>query len=305
MAEQPPTTEERVSDGGHLDDDLLSAYLNADAHDPAERQRIEAHLAGCERCRRALAGLRVVVSQLQALPSPAPSRSFRLTPAMVPLRVVVPDPWFIRFQPGLRRLTAVAALLLVMVVSADLVSHEIPRESARRETPTPALTTGASSVATASGGGAEKSASSAAQSAADSAAAPSATNVGNASGAVSGRSAGSAASPAAAAAMPQMSSTGPSSTPAAAQPGAASAASAATALPTVAPTLSPEPTAAPATPFANAAAPPTGRAQAGPSSTASHAVWRLIELGLFVVTLWLLVAATVLPRIGRYQPPRA
>ena len=55
----------------------LSAY--ADGELPAtEAQHMEAHLAGCESCRRELAELRQIRALLRALPAPRLSRSFTL-----------------------------------------------------------------------------------------------------------------------------------------------------------------------------------------------------------------------------------
>jgi hypothetical protein len=62
----------------HVDSDL-SAYLDAELA-PAERGRVDAHLATCDRCSRRLAELRATVSLVAALPSARPARS--LVPAV-------------------------------------------------------------------------------------------------------------------------------------------------------------------------------------------------------------------------------
>jgi hypothetical protein len=62
----------------HADRDL-SAYLDAELT-PAERTRVDAHLATCDRCSRRLGELRATASLVAALPSPRPARS--LVPAV-------------------------------------------------------------------------------------------------------------------------------------------------------------------------------------------------------------------------------
>ncbi|MDI3341474.1 MAG: zf-HC2 domain-containing protein [Sphaerobacter sp.] len=110
--------------GDHIPDELLSAYLAGDLEDPAAAERIERHLAACARCRAALGELRALRHLLRDLPAPAVPRSFALTPDMVRPAKVVAGPWFVRFQPALRWASAVAALLLVLVLTADLLVHQ-------------------------------------------------------------------------------------------------------------------------------------------------------------------------------------
>ncbi len=57
----------------HVDPDL-SAYLDAELL-PAERDRVQAHLASCEQCRARLADLTATARLVAALPSPWPARS--------------------------------------------------------------------------------------------------------------------------------------------------------------------------------------------------------------------------------------
>src|SRR5579884_2217686 len=112
--------------GPHLDTETLSAYLDGELRAPDELDRVRAHLASCQSCRRDLAELRTVVQLLGEQSLPEAPRSFRLTPAMAaPAETVepAPIPWAIRAQPALRRLTALAAVLLVVVVTSDLIVH--------------------------------------------------------------------------------------------------------------------------------------------------------------------------------------
>lgn len=102
----------------HLDDETLSAYLDHALAAPV-RSSVAAHLAGCAACRRTLAELRAVVTLLGDLPAPAPPRSFALTPAMAAAR----QPRIIRLLPHLRALTAVAAVVLLISFTPDLLSR--------------------------------------------------------------------------------------------------------------------------------------------------------------------------------------
>ncbi|MEO9255252.1 MAG: zf-HC2 domain-containing protein [Tepidiformaceae bacterium] len=62
--------------------DNISAYLDGELSQP-ERMRFEAHLRGCDECRRELAGQRELKLLLTVLPETTVARSFRLTPEMV------------------------------------------------------------------------------------------------------------------------------------------------------------------------------------------------------------------------------
>ncbi len=94
--------------------DILSQYIDGEVT-PAERARIEAHLATCEACRRELIQLRRVVSLLHSVPmAPAP-RSFALTPRMAP----APRRWW-RLSEYAPVAAAVAASLFLVVLFADL-----------------------------------------------------------------------------------------------------------------------------------------------------------------------------------------
>jgi hypothetical protein len=123
-------------------DELLSAYLAMpEDYAPAVRSAVEAHLAGCDTCRTALAQLSGLVLALHALPEVAPARSFVLTPAL--LGEAAPAPRTVREsavvrQPGfldraaawaydhlntVRWATGAAAMLFVAVLAVDLMAH--------------------------------------------------------------------------------------------------------------------------------------------------------------------------------------
>ncbi len=103
---------------GHVDAVLLSAYLDAQVT-PAERRRIEAHLAACVACRQELASLRQTVALVQALPRLRVPHAFTLSAAQVGLdRPARQAAW----RGGLvRGLAAVSALVLVAVMAAALL----------------------------------------------------------------------------------------------------------------------------------------------------------------------------------------
>lgn len=114
--------------------DRLSEYLDGGL-DADERASLEAHLAECERCRKALVGLREVVAQARRLPEAAPSED--LWPgiaaaigaplrarrgAVIPLPTAEPRASFARASRGVTltapQLAAAAVLLVVTSVSA-------------------------------------------------------------------------------------------------------------------------------------------------------------------------------------------
>lgn len=277
----------------HPSDDELSAYLNGDSADLAARQRLETHLESCVACRERLAELRTVVRLLRGFEHPVPKRSFRLDPGMVsapplpepePVRI---DPWIVRVQPALRRLTAIAAVLLVLLVSADVLTHRDSSESGSRETSALSSANQApDSTSVMSAGAAE----SVPKSTAAATQAPAATAA-SSSGGESSSAGSSAEAPVTSAASGQATSESVSPSSAAddarSSEGFAPEASAAA--------MSVQQTEASGQPPADAVPAPNAATHGGRSS------WRLVELAVGVVVIWLLFLTVVLPRLPRQR----
>ena len=103
----------------HVDVDTLSAYLDHQIA-PAERARVEGHLADCIACRDELDGLRRTVTLLQALPRVPVPRAFTLSEAQVGIRRPEPRPAWVGWARGLAAVTAIA---LVAVVAVSLLNQ--------------------------------------------------------------------------------------------------------------------------------------------------------------------------------------
>lgn len=130
----------------HPDDVVLAGYLDApDDFTASERAAIAAHLEGCAACRTTVAELQTLVAALAALPEVEPARSFALTPAMVgqmehartptlprseprgakqPVVVQQSSVWYARQMRAVRWATAVAAVLFVLVLTVDFTSNQ-------------------------------------------------------------------------------------------------------------------------------------------------------------------------------------
>ena len=99
--------------------DTLSAYLDHQIT-PAERARVEGHLADCIACRDELDGLRRTVTLLQALPRVPVPRAFTLSEAQVGIRRPEPRPAWVGWTQGFAAVTAIA---LVAVVAVSLLNR--------------------------------------------------------------------------------------------------------------------------------------------------------------------------------------
>ncbi len=110
----------------------LSPYLDGylAANDVAW---LETHLSQCHRCSDELASLRATVSLLGQMPQAAARRSFLLRPRPAPVPVPVPA-WGWR---GLRFGTAMATILVVAVVTANVLGVVSPRPAASPAPPLP------------------------------------------------------------------------------------------------------------------------------------------------------------------------
>jgi hypothetical protein len=101
--------------------DRLSAYIDGEL-DPPAAERLESHLAECERCRLELEQLRATVSGLRDLPELEPPRSFTLSPERVaaprPRQPAAPP---LAFGARIAAVGLAAALAAVLVVDlADI-----------------------------------------------------------------------------------------------------------------------------------------------------------------------------------------
>lgn len=105
-----PTEHERAQD-------LLSDYLDGRLS-PQATTWLEEHLQVCNStCPRDLEALRHTVQMVRQLPAVPPPRSFALSQSMLTPRRVPPPGWIQLYLP---RATAVAALLLIVLISGDL-----------------------------------------------------------------------------------------------------------------------------------------------------------------------------------------
>lgn len=112
----------------------LSEYLDATPRErTANWQSIEGHLQSCPACRAVLNDLHVMVQMLQSLPEIEAPQRYAVPlatdgPAMEPaasepIRLQETPQWHIRHAAKVRWATAVAAMLFVFVLSADLVTN--------------------------------------------------------------------------------------------------------------------------------------------------------------------------------------
>jgi len=97
----------------------LSEYLDG-VLNLSEGAHVDAHLADCTECRAELAELRYVVSMTQALPTMRAPRSFTLSPEVAAR--ARPQWRFGWLYATLRSFTAMAAVLLVVICSADFLA---------------------------------------------------------------------------------------------------------------------------------------------------------------------------------------
>ena len=107
------------SERAHVAVDTLSAYLDHQIA-PAERARVEGHLADCAACQGELDGLRQTVTLLQALPRVPVPRAFTLSEAQVGIRRPQTQPVWVGWARGLAAVTAIA---LVAIVAVSLLNQ--------------------------------------------------------------------------------------------------------------------------------------------------------------------------------------
>lgn len=121
-------------EAAHPTVEQLSEYLDSDVdRNASDHQAIAGHLAHCQDCTEVLADLRAMVHALGTLPDREAPRSFALTPTMVQPATQPAEPvvlqesaqWHARHAAKVRWATAVAAILFVFVISADLLTNTI------------------------------------------------------------------------------------------------------------------------------------------------------------------------------------
>jgi hypothetical protein len=100
----------------HASTEQLSALLD-DRSEPEDRAYLAGHVDGCIVCSNELADLRTVRGLLRALPVYLPPRSFA-----IPIEEVRVEPRFRRLIPITRVLSAVAAVLCVVLFAADAMT---------------------------------------------------------------------------------------------------------------------------------------------------------------------------------------
>jgi hypothetical protein len=98
-------------------EESLSAYVDGELS-PREKRRVEEHLKECRACSESFTTLRQTVALLKELPVLTAPRSFAIRPAVVrPKPVRAPSAWGYGL---LRGATALATLLLVLLIGADV-----------------------------------------------------------------------------------------------------------------------------------------------------------------------------------------
>ncbi|HEY3107333.1 MAG TPA: zf-HC2 domain-containing protein, partial [Chloroflexota bacterium] len=113
--------------GAHVRDEL-SAYLDGEL-EPAGRQAVDDHLAGCAECRAELDGLRQTRDLLRAVRPVAPPRSFAITAEMAaaarPVPLTLPPRQSGTFR-ALRNATGAAAAMFVALMMVNLIGYSTP-----------------------------------------------------------------------------------------------------------------------------------------------------------------------------------
>ena len=116
-SEQPRGGDEARN--AHLDEDLLSAFLDDAPHglDTGVRAQAEAHLAICADCRASLREIAALRALLRALPQAELRRSFILTPELAAAAGGPRRPWQApRWLWPTRWATAVAAVIFTLTI---------------------------------------------------------------------------------------------------------------------------------------------------------------------------------------------
>lgn len=103
-------------------EESLSAYMDGELS-PADRARVEEHLQRCKSCTQNLRTLQHTVRLVRELPAMSAPRSFAVRPAVTRARPVRAAPsWGYGVLKGA---TAIAALLLMLLIGGDLAWHVV------------------------------------------------------------------------------------------------------------------------------------------------------------------------------------
>ncbi len=291
-----PTSERQPN---HRNEHLTDAELNELVDGTLagrDRERAQAHLAACPECEERYQSMLATVTALKQAPSVMPRRSFQLTPEQAKLPEKQPS-WLDRFAerllpgvPAIKAATIAVALLFISVTAFDVLTDQSgqndtsPQTSVQREADLPApaaentqpATTempmlGESSEPPSDTGGSDT--------------APQESEPDDESASESDEAEESFASsamqeaPAAPAPAVQQTTVASSPTP---EPTATSTTTA-----TPEPTVTPSPTATPAS------------ESDGWSAGFTLSWWRIAELGLFMVLIWLVVSWVGRSRVGQ------
>lgn len=113
---------------------LIEAYVDG-AASPSEREQVDAHVAHCEGCARALASSRQLISVMRSMPARAASDEFERKLALA-IQNTQPKPeaaaWWDRFRvrfewrlrvPALAAAASLAAAVIVGLVSPQVVQY--------------------------------------------------------------------------------------------------------------------------------------------------------------------------------------
>lgn len=283
--------------GPHLSDETLSELASGRLSDAAREATLR-HLATCAECAATARDDAVIRSLLRQLPAPRPNRSFQLTEEQVNAAARRPRwPSLASSLPALRAATITVALLLLAVAGTDWLTRPAGNNAsehfAAMVAPTEAITT----HVTSGGDGAAEAPATEAPAAKSANRAPTET---------------AAANPAAAAA-PNETTANEAEAPgsaadsdAAGMAGAAAPASAAKVSPNLeaSPTAPPTATAVPSptptvTPTATPSPTATPAAMAASASKPDRTGWRVAELALGLLLLWMIVTY-----VGAWQTSR-
>lgn len=278
------TTNGHTAPGTHLSDATLNDFASGRL-DEAARASVLRHAAACPECAGALRDYTALRGALGSLPAPRLRRSFQLSEEQARVKVRRRLPTLASALPALRAATIAVALLLLVVAGVDRLTApggKAPSNANFAAMAAPTQTATSVAINSVSDGAANTTPTQAslgetsgAESRSETSQAASAIAPAPASGSLNAGSASEGAAPSNAAAKIAL-------------PPEATPASSPSVAPTTAPSPSPTPIATPAVAIAAA------------SSGSDRMGWRVAELGLGLLLLWLLVSY-----VGAWQSSRS